>query len=100
MQRLRQWNQNSMNLKNRTLRDVSFPMRADKFVSKHISCLSGKIKLAIAEKLENDSINVDDKSKINRNNNNLLNSTDSPDYDNGFTDNDSTELTELQAEQN
>jgi len=54
----------------------------------------------MAGKLENDSINVDDKSKINRNNNNLLDSTDIPDYDNGSTNNDSTELTELQAEQN
>jgi len=87
-------------LKNRTLRDVSLPMRADKFVSKHISCLSGKIKLAMVGKLDNDSINIDDKSKINRNNK-LLASTDIPDCNNDFIKNDSeTELTELQAEQN
>jgi len=87
-------------LKNRTLRDVSLPMRADKFLSKHISCLSGKIKLAMAGRLKNDdSINIDNKSKINKNNNNLLIS-DIPDYDNNSMDNDSTELTELQAEQN
>lgn len=88
-------------LKNRTLRDVSLPMRADKSVSKHISCLSGKIKLAMLEsgKLENNSINIDDKNEINKNNN-LFASTDIPDYDNSSIDNDSTHLTELQAEQN
>lgn len=84
-------------LKNRTLKDVSLPIRADKFVSKHISCLSGKIKLTMAEKLENDSINVD---KINKNNNLHPLYSDISDYDNGSLDNESTELTELQAEQN
>ncbi|CAL1672755.1 unnamed protein product [Lasius platythorax] len=53
----------------------------------------------MAGKLEKDSINVDNKSEINKNNN-LLASIDIPDYDNGSIDNDSTKLTELQAEQN
>lgn len=59
-------------LKNRTLRDVSLLMRADKFISKHISCFSGKIKLAMAEHLDDNDNKHDDKNEINRNNNNLL----------------------------
>lgn len=68
-------------LKNRTLRDISLPMRADKFVSKHIFSLSGKIKLAMAGKLDNDFINADDKNEI-YSNNNLLTSTDIPNTNN------------------
>jgi len=72
-------------LKNRTFRDVSLLIRIDKFISKHISCLSGKIKLAMG-KLVNDCINY--KSETDRNNNNnLLVSIDIPDYDNSPMDN-------------
>lgn len=49
-------------LKNRTLKDVSLPMRADKFISKHISSLSGKIKLAISGKLD-ESVDTNNNKK-------------------------------------
>lgn len=83
-------------LKNRLLKDVSLPMRADK-VSKHISCFSSKIKLAMAKKSKNNITDTNGVSKINKNYN-LFTSTDIS----ACIDNDDLmeELTELQAEQN
>jgi len=69
-------------IKNRTFRDVFLPIRTDefisKFISKHISCLSGKIKLAMTGKLVNDCINYKSETDRNNNNNSLL-SIDIPD---------------------
>jgi len=101
-------------LKNCTNKDVFLSIRTDKFISKYISCLSDKIKLAMAGKLVNDCINY--KSETDRNNNslvfidipnydnspldNLLVSTNIPDCDNNPMANDSTELIELQTKKN
>lgn len=49
-------------LKNRILKDVSKPIRIDKFISRHISTFSGKIKIGLAGHISNNVEPVSDRT--------------------------------------